>query len=120
MWRGKLQKAFKIWHEGGHHKVRKKKMMMLDSMEQGNQVIEDELTKLQVKAAVQDVRSINKGNVKANKIMKSIYCKQIGKWFNLWHQQMKHQDHKGDKLERIVIKKLERRILKSWLYRFKD
>ena len=33
---------------------------------------------------------------------------------------MKHQDHKGDKLERIVIKKLERRILKSWLYRFKD
>ena len=69
MWRTKLQKAFKIWHDGGHHKVRRKKKMMLDSMEQDNQVIEDELKKLQLKAAVQDVRSINKGNVKANKIM---------------------------------------------------
>jgi|TARA_B110001450_G_scaffold249207_1_gene266337 hypothetical protein len=46
MWRTKLQKAFKFWHDGAHHKVRKKKKMMLDSMEQDNQVIEDELKKL--------------------------------------------------------------------------
>ena len=32
---------------------------------------------------------------------------------------MKHQDHKGGKLEKTVIKKLERRILKSWWARYK-
>ena len=72
MWRGKLQKAFKIWHDGGHHKVRRKKMMMVDSQEYENQLIEDEVKKVELKIAVQDVRSINKGNVRANKIMKKI------------------------------------------------
>lgn len=82
MWRAKLMKAFKFWHEGGHHKVRVKKMMILNDMEQSNQQIEDELQKVSEKIAVQDVRSINKGNVRANKIMKKIWCKHVGKWFN--------------------------------------
>jgi len=43
MWRAKLMKAFKFWHEGGHHKVRVKKMMILNDMEQSNQQIEDDL-----------------------------------------------------------------------------
>jgi hypothetical protein len=43
MWRGKLMKDFKFWHEGGHHKVRHKKMLVVNEMESQNQAIEDNL-----------------------------------------------------------------------------
>lgn len=85
MWRNRLMKAFKYWHDGGHHKVRHKKMMMVTDMEQQNQLIEDDLKKVNEKLKTQNVRSINKGNVRANKIMKKIWCKHVGSWFNLWH-----------------------------------
>lgn len=106
MWRNKLLKAFKYWHEGGTKKVRHKKKMIMDGMEAENQVIEDQVKKVNEKIQQQNVRSINKGNVRANKIMKKMYLKQIGKWFNIWHNQMKHFEHKGNKMEKAIINKL--------------
>ena len=36
MWRNKLLKAFKIWHEGGAKKIRHKKKMIMDGFEADN------------------------------------------------------------------------------------
>ena len=33
MWRARLLKAFKFWHDGGHHKVRHKKMLIVNDLE---------------------------------------------------------------------------------------
>ena len=63
---------------------------------------------------------MNKGSSRTDKVIKNLHKKLLRNRFLQWNKMIKEKEVKGAGLEKVIIVKMQRRILKMALKQYRD
>jgi hypothetical protein len=117
-YRAYLMNYFNRWREQRSKKNRKKRIMVIEDEEQKKDDINFDINETTERIKQSEVRSYQKGKKQYKKVLEKLYLLNVQLRFKQWAAQVKYFNKKQSVTEKVVVKKIKRRLLRQAFDRY--